>query len=117
MSKKIITCKEAPEIEIQMDGGDTALLRFDINCLTNIQELDGGLEGFMKLNAAEMAAALVWCAGKNHTEDFTEEKAKKMVACMSPEDVLSIIEEFTDSMGVKGNEGEVKKMVAQFLKK
>lgn len=116
MSRKIITCKEAPEIEIQMDGGDTALLRFDINCLTNIQELDGGLEAFMKLNCAEMAAALVYCAGKNQTEDLTQEKARKMVACMKPESILSIIEEFTDSMGVKAEDGDVKKMVAQFLK-
>ena len=118
MSRKIINCKEAPEIEIQMnDGGDIALLRFDIHCISNIQELEEGLDGFLKLNTAEMAAALVYCAGKNQTEDLTIEKARQMVSCMSPDSVLSIIEEFTDSMGVKAGDGDVKKMMAQFLQK
>ena len=48
MAKKIMTCKAAPEIELQFDGGEAILLRFDIRCLSSIQELEGGLQDFLK---------------------------------------------------------------------
>lgn len=116
--KKIIACKPAPEIGVEIDGGEEVLLRFDIQCLVNIQELPGGYNEFLKKNIAETAATLVYCAGKTNNADFTEEKARKMVACMTIADVTEIVNTFTESLGsAAASEEEVKKMVAQFLAK
>ena len=65
MAKKIMTCKAAPEIELQFDGGEAILLRFDIRCLSSIQELEGGLKDFLKRGIPEMAAVIIYAAGKD----------------------------------------------------
>ena len=116
MAKKMMACKAAPEIEIAIDGGETVLLRFDIQCISNIQELDGGLKGLMQMKFAEMAATLLFCAAKDNNQDFTQEKAKQMIAFMSIDDVKEIIDEFSQSIGVKpGDDAETKKLLAQIL--
>lgn len=118
MAKKIMTCKAAPEIELCFDGGESILLRFDIRCLCNIQELEGGLAAFVKQGVAESAASIVYAAGKGINDDFDEEKAKAIVSEMSLENVLEIVRTFEESIGSAANganETEVKKMVAQLL--
>lgn len=120
MAKKIMTCKAAPEIELQFDGGVFVLLRFDIRCLVNIQELEGGLKAFVKKGVAEMAAGIVYAAGKDINEDFDEKKANAIVSEMSLENVLEIVKTFEESIGSTASgasEEEVKKMVAQLLEK
>ena len=118
MAKKIMTCKSAPEIELQFDGGETILLRFDIRCLSNIQELEGGLAAFVKKGVAEIAAAIVYAAGKgiNEERDFTEEKAREIVSNMTIENITEIIKTFEESVGSAGeNEETAKKLLAQLL--
>ena len=120
MAKKIMTCKSAPEIELQFEGGEAILLRFDIRCLINIQELDGGLTAFMKKNVAEMAADIFYAAGKDINEemDYTEEKAREIVSGMSIETILEVIKTFEESIGsAGGSDEETKKMIAQLLGK
>ena len=118
MAKKIMTCKSAPEIELQFDGGDTVLLRFDIRCLANIQELEGGLNTFFKMSVSEMAATLIYAAGKDINENFDKLKAMEIVSNMTIENITDIMETFHESVGNKENNNElVKKMMAQFLAK
>ena len=53
-----------------------------------------------------------------YTQEFTMEKAKKIIAFMSIDDVKEIINEFSASIGVKeGDDEATKKMIAQLLGK
>lgn len=120
MGKKIMLCNEAPEIEIEKSEGDSVLLRFDIACLANIQAFDEGIAGFLKMPISEMTAKVIFAAAKDHNKGFTEEDAKKIVACLSLKDAIGIINEFTESIGVDSSNMSVedtKKLLAQLLKK
>lgn len=115
MAKKIMTCKAAPEIELQFDGGEAILLRFDIRCLATIQEHEGGLKDFLKNSLPEMAAIIVYGAGKDINDGFDEQKARTIVANMSIENITEIINTFQESVGQTTNDENAKKLVAQFL--
>ena len=115
MAKKIMTCKSAPEIELQFDGGEAILLRFDIRCLCNIQELEGGLKGFLSSTITEMAAQVIYAAGKDINEGFDEAKAREIVSNMSIDNITEIMDTFQESVGARGNEEVAKKLMAQFL--
>ena len=117
MAKKIMTCKAAPEIELQFEGGEAILLRFDIRCLSNIQEVEGGLQAFIKQGIAEMAAAIVYAAGKDINDDFNADKARVIVSNMSIENITEIIKTFEDSVGSKVDDETAKKILAQLLGK
>lgn len=118
MAKKIMTCKAAPEIELQFDGGESILLRFDIRCLVNLQELDGGLAEFVKKGVAEVAASVVYAAGKDINADFDAEKTRALVSSMSIENITEIVKTFEESIGSAGkNDEETKKLIAQLLGK
>ena len=117
MAKKTMTCKTAPEIELQFDGGEAILLRFDIRCLVNIQEeLEGGMQEFLKNNIAEMAASIVYAAGKDINDGLNVDKAREIVSNMSVENIIEIVDTFQSSIGeTKGNDEIAKKLMAQFL--
>ena len=117
MAKKMI-CKSAPEIEISIDGGDEKLLRFDVQCLAELQEIEGGLKALFKMPVPEQAAQLVYAAGKNHNDNFTLEDAKKMVCCMDIASVQEIIKTFSESTGSSTDlcNDFTKKLLAQMLK-
>ena len=115
MAKKIMTCKAAPEIELQFDGGEAILLRFDIRCLTNLQELDGGLRELLNKGIAEMAAAIVYAAGKDINDNYDDIRAREIVSNMSIENVTEIVHTFEESIGSSGGDEETKKMIAQIL--
>lgn len=117
MAKKVMTCKAAPEIELQFDGGESILLRFDIRCLVNMQEVEGGLKEFMKKGIAEMAAAIVYAAGKGINDDYNEEKAREIVSNMSIQNITEIVKTFEESVGTVGGDEETKKLIAQILGK
>lgn len=117
MAKKMI-CKSAPEIEICIDGGESKLLRFDVQCLAELQEIKGGFKALFKMPIPEQAAQLVYAAGKNHNENFTPEEARRMVSCMDIMSVQEILSTFSESAG-SGSETAneyVKKALAQMLK-
>ena len=117
MAKKMI-CKSALEIELCIDGGESKLLRFDVQCLAELQEMDGGLKALFKMTVPEQAASLVYAAGKNHNENFTLEEARKMISCMDIASVLTIIKSFSEAIGSTSEVSDeyVKKMLAQMLK-
>lgn len=116
--KKVISCKPAPEIELDIDGGDSVLLRFDVNALIFLSEIDGGLEGLFKKTMPEMVATLIHAGAHSNNENFTLEDARKIVCCMSVPDITMLIDEFSTSMGVKKNELNeelAKNLMTQFL--
>ncbi len=115
MAKKIMTCKAAPEIELQFDGGEVILLRFDVRCLVAIQEHEGGLKNMLKTSLPEMAALIIYGAGKDINDNFDELKARELVSSLSIENITEIVNTFQESVGTPGNGEEAKKLLAQIL--
>lgn len=117
MAKKMV-CKSAPEIEISIDGGDSVLLRFDVQCLAELQEVEGGIKELFKMSIPDQAALLVYAAAKNHNENFSLEDARKMVSCMDIASVQEIINTFSESTGTSTelNSEYAKKLIAQMLR-
>ena len=115
MARKVMQCNSAPEIVLAFDGGEEILLRFDIRCLSAIQESEGGLKKFLKNSLPEMAAIIVYGAGKDINENFDKLKAKEIVSNMSIDNITEIINTFTGSVGDSGNTEDAKKLLAQFL--
>lgn len=118
MAQKKMVCKTAPEIVLSIDGGDEKLLRFDVQCLAELQEMEGGVKDLFKTTVPEQAARLVYAAGKNHNDNFTLEEARKMVSCMDIASVQEIINTFSESTGTSTelNEEFAKKLLAQMLR-
>ena len=111
-------CKSAPEIELQMDGGEAILLRFDVRCLNALQEMEGGLDGLFKDSSIpEMAAKVLYAAAKYNTPGFGYENARYIISNMSVADIQGIMSEFSESMGIdtEANSEYAKKLMAQFL--
>ncbi len=117
MAKKMI-CKSAPEIELCIDGGESKLLRFDVQCLAELQEIKGGIKALFKMNVPEQAAQLVYAAGKNNNDNFTFEEARKMVSCMDIASVQEILNTFSESTGTNTGlpDDFTKKILAQMLR-
>ena len=99
MSKKVMQCKPAPEIELVTEEGETILLRFNINMWVNLQEGENGLEALKALSVPETAALIVYAAGKDLNEDFTLEKARTIISCMDMQSVSEILNTFNESTG------------------
>ena len=99
MSKKVMQCKPAPEIELVTNKGETILLRFNINMWVNLQEGENGLEALKSLSVPETAALIVYAAGKDLNEDFTLEKARMIISCMDMQSVSEILNTFNESTG------------------
>lgn len=118
MAKKVINCAPVTEIEIITAEGDSTLLRFDILMLQELQSAAGSLTEAAQKGIGELAAFILYAGGKHQDETMTMEKAKQMVVCMSPQNVMDIVSEFSESMGAMGKEEQMelaKKAMAQFL--
>jgi len=118
MARKVINCAPVSEIEIITAEGESTLLRFDILALQELQAIAGSLTEAAQQGIGELAALILYAAGKHQDETMTLEKARKMVVCMAPENVNDIVDEFATSMGavVKEEQREAaKKLMAQFL--
>lgn len=114
---KQIVCRPAPELEL-VSGGVTVLLRFDIFCISELQDLEGGLAGVLSQSTPQMAASIIYAAAKNNNDNFSREDAIKLVSCMDVQSINDIINEFSSSMGVAENEMQKeisKNLMAQFL--
>ena len=117
MAKKMV-CKSAPEIELSIDGGESKLLRFDVQCLAELQEIEGGIKALFKMPVPEQAAMLVYAAGKNHNDNFTLEESRRMISCMDIASVQEIINTFSESTGTTSGVSDdlAKKILAQMLR-
>lgn len=118
MARKVISCKPAPEIALVFDGGEEILLRFNMNALMAIQELEGGLNNLMTKSIPEMCAVIMYGAGREHNDNFTLEKAREITSELSVDVITQIYEEFTDAMVANNKEQKeelAKKLMAQYL--
>lgn len=118
MSKKIMQCKPAPEIELVTEEGETILLRFNINMWVNLQEGENGLEALKELSVPETAALIVYAAGKDINEDFTLEKARMIISCMAMQRVSEILNTFNESTGfdIENLSDDQKKTILNMLR-
>ncbi len=99
MTKKVMQCKPAPEIELVTEEGETITLRFNINMWVNLQEGENGLEALKELSVPETAALITYAAGKDINEGFTLEKARELIAFMDMQSVSEILNTFNESTG------------------
>lgn len=116
MAKKMI-CKPAPELEIEFDGGESVLLRFDVLSIGELQEL-GDFKDLLAKGMPEIAAAIIYASGKNHNDNFDYDKARYIVSNMSIENINDIINEFTEGIGITATSEQKelsKNLMAQFL--
>ena len=118
MARKVINCAPVTEIEIITAEGDSTLLRFDILMFQELQNEAGSIVEATQFGIGELAALVLYAGAKHQDATMTLEKARTMVAHMSAQNVLDIVNEFSDSMGIMA-EGEMadiaKKALAQFL--
>jgi len=118
MAKKVINCAPVTEIEIITAEGESTLLRFDILMFQELQAEAGSIVEATQFGVGELAASIVYAGAKHQDTTMTLEKARVMVAHMSAQNVLEIVNEFSESMGIM-EEGEMadiaKKALAQFL--
>lgn len=118
MARKVINCTPVSEIEIVTAEGESTILRFDILMFQELQAEAGSIVEATQFGVGELAALVVYAGAKHQDTTMTLEKARTMVVHMSAQNVLDIINEFSESMGVM-SEGEMadiaKKALAQFL--
>ncbi len=115
--RKVIECKPVSEVELRFNGGESIILRFDVEALMTLQETEGDLGAALKKSPSEMCASILYAGAVGKNEGMTKEKARELVCQMSIETINAIIEEFTESFGKGGNEEYTKKILAQFLAK
>ena len=118
MSKKVIACRPAPEVELAFDGGDTVLLRFDVYAMMCLQEMaeDGLAKLLTESSTPELCALIIYAGGQR--SGLTLEKSRALVSDMDPATITEIINEFNSSVNRTSNEAQeelAKKMMAQFL--
>ena len=116
--RKTMECRPAPELEIKCGKKTPILLRFNINMWANLQDTDKGLEALKDVSVVETCALIVWAAGKDNNDDFTLEKARKVVSFMEVKGVSEIIDTFSESVGMNLEtlDPAQKKMILKLLK-
>lgn len=121
MAKRILCCYDAPEVELQFDGGESLTLRFDMRCIAKLREmgcLDELIEGSM--TEADVCAEVICAGAESAGYEIEIERAKYLTMSMSVDVVADIFEEFTKSMGICSKEEKealAKKVMAQFAAK
>lgn len=113
--RKVIECKPVSEVELRFNGGESILLRFDVEALITLQEIEGDLKAAMKKSPAELCVSILYAGAVGHNEGMTKERARELVCQMGIETITAIIDEFTESLGAGGNEETQKKLIAQLL--
>lgn len=121
MGKKIINVKPVSEIELQFEDGKSLTLRFDVKALLNFNDLDDGLNGFIKDNSLPiMCSKIIYIGAKSVDNDFTYDEAYKITSQLDPSTITTIINEFNESMGTVKSEVQdeaQKKFMTEFLNK
>lgn len=111
MRKKTVV-QPISELELQFNGGESLLLRFDTEAFFYFCEDKEDIKAISKSNSiTKMCARIVYAAGIANNEDFSYEKAKLLVSEMGVMTVIDIIKDFSESVG------SVKNVVPQELQK
>lgn len=117
--KKIINVKPVTELELQFESGETLSLRFDVKAISNFNEIEGGINDFLKeMSMPEMCAKVIYIAGVSNNSELTLERARVITSNLDPMTITEIMTEFNISMGSGKNEVQKeiqKKLMEQFL--
>lgn len=121
--RKTITCKPVDEIEL-INGGESILLRFDVQSVIALQELaqekNLDMETLFKIDHSELTSMIIYCSAKYCNANITEEKAREYASMLSFTDMIDVIETYSKSIGdAEGIDKDeiVKKILAQFENK
>jgi hypothetical protein len=106
------------ELELKFEDGESLDIVFDMEALSNFNEIEGGLNAFIKEDKMpERCAKIIFIGAKAKQQEFTLEKARAIVSELSPVTITEIMNEFNESMGAAKNgvQSELqKKLMAQF---
>ena len=120
MAKKRINALEVEDIELAFRD-KVIVLRFDMESITNFEDLEGGYVGFIKDKSRSIQCAkIIYIGAKNNNDDFTYEDALNIVSVVLPSTLTEIEEEFINSMidANKVGQNEIqKKLMSDFLEK
>lgn len=103
MRKKIM-CKPATELELEFGGGESLYMKFDVKALMHLSEAMDINDIKTGENIPEICANIVYASSCEYSEDMTQDKARFIVSNMDIDTVIAIIQEFSESVGVIGNE-------------
>lgn len=112
---KRLVCKPAPELAINVYGGEEILLRFDVSAMARLQEIGGGLARLTHTTSREMAALIIAASNQSNIEI---ERARELVGHMCVQDIECIVDEYTEAIcgSKRDRETEVKNALRQYLK-
>lgn len=102
--KKKIMCKPASEIELDFGGGDTLYMKFDVKALMHLNELMDVKNINTESNIPEICSNIVYASSCEYDNEMTIEKAMFIVSNMNIDTITSIIQEFSESVGVIGDD-------------
>ncbi len=117
--KKSISVKKPTEIELEFEDGNTLNIIFNAEAISNFNKLEDGLKSFITEDSfSERCAKIIYIGALDRHPDLTIEKARILVSQMDFNSLIEISNDFTESMGSKGELSEMqKKLMQQFLNK
>lgn len=119
MAKKIINVKPVTELELQFEDGKSLCIVFDTEAISNFNDLEGGIKGFIEEKSIpEKCAKVIYTGAKSRQPDFTLEEARALVSELSPVTITEIMNEFNENMGATKNEVQSelqKKLMKEFV--
>lgn len=120
MARKRINALEVEEIELAFRD-KIIVLRFDMESITNFEDLEGGYSGLINSKSKTIQCAkIIYAGAKNNNDNFTYEEALNIVSALSPRTITEILQEWGDSMidAKKAGQSELqKKLMSDFLEK
>ena len=120
MARKRINALEVEEIELSFRD-KIIVLRFDMESITNFEDLEGGyIELINSKSKSVQCAKIIYAGAKNNNDNFTYENALNIVSALSPRTITEILQEWGDSMidANKVGQNEMqKKLMSDFLEK
>ena len=116
--KKVYSVKPKTEIELQFSDGKALKIVFDARAVYHFSDF-GGLESLKDTNNFKEPCALIIYAGSvENNEGITLEIAREIADSLDIDTMLSIINDFTDSLGTVKKEAlkeQQKNQMSQFL--
>ncbi|SHN04172.1 hypothetical protein SAMN02746066_04563 [Anaerosporobacter mobilis DSM 15930] len=102
--KKKIMCKPATELELEFSGGDKLYMKFDVKALMHLSEVMNVNDIKTSENIPEICANIVYASSCEYADDMAQDRARFIVSNMDIGTITAIIQEFSESVGVIGDE-------------
>lgn len=121
--RKKYAIEPLPEIELQFADGKSIVVIFNAMSFIHMNDeiFENGVDDFItETSAPELCAKLIYAGAVERTPDLTLEKAREIVAGMSLEVMMGVINDFNSSI-IKENNQDLKetqkKTMLEFLQK